>query len=322
MTTDQKNVFISYAHADDVLVEPIVRLLRSNDSLVFRDTDDIRGGKKWSEVLLNAIEEADKTVLFWCDHSKNSAEVTKEWKHAIAHDKDVLPLLLDNTPLPEELLEYQFIDFRELARHEGKRWSKLSTRITGFAGFSVVLAGTFFINPMQSSGSDPVNPALLSLLFTFPILVFFGILLLVWRLLPISRRDSSEDMAKILERNLTRKSVSRRMLSSSNPLFSRVIKVWYGDYSLPRNFWLSHVCGFWGLAYFSLVIFENTLSGQIPYMFSLFFYFLVLVVGIISAVGVWRSASKRRGFWGWLSQFYVIELILLTISALLSPLMY
>jgi hypothetical protein len=59
-------------------------------------------------------------VIFWCDHASRSDEVAKEWKAAIEQQKDLLPLLLDATPLPSELGEFQWIDFREtVGPHHG-----------------------------------------------------------------------------------------------------------------------------------------------------------------------------------------------------------
>jgi hypothetical protein len=39
-------------------------------------------------------------VVFWCHHAEDSEEVSKEWKAALDQRKDILPLLLDETPLP------------------------------------------------------------------------------------------------------------------------------------------------------------------------------------------------------------------------------
>jgi LPXTG-motif cell wall-anchored protein len=41
-----------------------------------------------------------------------SASVSEEWTAAIEQKKDLLPLLLDATPLPKPLSEFQYIDFR------------------------------------------------------------------------------------------------------------------------------------------------------------------------------------------------------------------
>ncbi len=108
------NVFVSYSHADASLVAPIVRLLRSNKSLVFQDVDNIRPGKKWREEIAAALIAADQVYVFWCDHSLASVEVKNEWEIAISQKKDVIPVLLDATPLPMPLAEFQWIDFRDM----------------------------------------------------------------------------------------------------------------------------------------------------------------------------------------------------------------
>lgn len=112
MVSQAIKVFISYSHADASLVRPVVQLLRANRSLVFQDLDQITPGKKWREELERGLTEANLVVVFWCAHSGGSPEVAGEWQKAIALKKDVLPLLLDGTPLPGELGEYQWIDFR------------------------------------------------------------------------------------------------------------------------------------------------------------------------------------------------------------------
>lgn len=106
------NVFVSYSHADALLVSPVVRLLRVNKSLVFQDIDGIQPGKRWQGEIAKALAESHLVVVFWCNHASQSNEVSKEWQAAIEQKKDLLPLLLDTTPLPPELAEFQWIDFR------------------------------------------------------------------------------------------------------------------------------------------------------------------------------------------------------------------
>jgi membrane protein implicated in regulation of membrane protease activity len=105
-------VFVSYSRDDESLVAPIVRLLRVNTSYVFQDIDGIRPGKRWREEITRGIAEADLVVVFWCRHAVTSASVSEEWTAAIEQKKDVLPLLLDATPLPKPLSDFQYIDFR------------------------------------------------------------------------------------------------------------------------------------------------------------------------------------------------------------------
>ncbi|RNC66025.1 MAG: toll/interleukin-1 receptor domain-containing protein [Desulfuromonadales bacterium] len=112
MSIQSTNVFVSYSHADASLVAPVVRLLRVNKSLVFQDIDNIQPGKKWRSEIAKGLAESHMVIVFWCDHARCSDEVSKEWKSAIEQEKDLLPLLLDATPLPPELSEFQWIDFR------------------------------------------------------------------------------------------------------------------------------------------------------------------------------------------------------------------
>ena len=114
MPSESTNVFVSYSHADVRLVAPVVKLLRVNKSLVFQDIDGIQPGKRWRSEIAKGMAESHLVVVFWCDHASRSDEVSKEWKAAVEQDKDLLPLLLDATPLPQELSEFQWIDFRAM----------------------------------------------------------------------------------------------------------------------------------------------------------------------------------------------------------------
>ena len=110
-------IFVSYSHRDSDLVGPVVALLRASEALVFRDADQLKPGAKWRQQLDTAISDSKIFVVFWCSHSRSSEEVRKEYTAAIEQHKDVLPLLIDDTPLPSELAEYQYIDFRAAFPH-------------------------------------------------------------------------------------------------------------------------------------------------------------------------------------------------------------
>jgi hypothetical protein len=53
MPSESTNVFVSYSHADVLLVSPVVKLLRVNKSLVFQDIDTIQPGKRWRGEIAN-----------------------------------------------------------------------------------------------------------------------------------------------------------------------------------------------------------------------------------------------------------------------------
>ncbi len=107
------NIFVSYSPADNELVSAIVSLLSaSNGAIAYCDADSMRASPKWREELERAISEANVVLMFWCHHSNTSYEVRKEFALALDQGKDVLPLLLDGTPLPSRLADRRTIDFR------------------------------------------------------------------------------------------------------------------------------------------------------------------------------------------------------------------
>ena len=111
-----QHYFASYSKKDRRLVQPIVQILRSNAAAVFLDRDSIPPGDKWKEVLTDSLEIADTLLLFWSRDAKKSEWVTMEWNEAVRAGKRILPILVDETPLPKSLAAYQWIDFRYIGR--------------------------------------------------------------------------------------------------------------------------------------------------------------------------------------------------------------
>jgi hypothetical protein len=182
MSGDSTNVFVSYSHADASLVGPVVKLLRINSTFVFQDIDHIRPGKKWRSEITRALNEAQLVVVFWCDHASKSIEVSNEWKEAIKQEKDLLPLLLDETPLPFELSQFQWIDFRGTvganhgsteppASQPSLRSKSQRLSIIGFA--SIVLVAILGLSLLTFENSANIGSVFLILSFAFTIVVFF-----------------------------------------------------------------------------------------------------------------------------------------------------
>ena len=115
----RKRVFISYSHQDAAVVTPVVRLLRVTGSKVFRDEDCIPAGSYWRLVLSDSLQDAHAFIVFWSKHAADSREVKREWQQAVSLGKDVVPVLLDDTPLAGALREFQYIDFRPLISPSG-----------------------------------------------------------------------------------------------------------------------------------------------------------------------------------------------------------
>jgi TIR domain len=161
-------IFVSYSHQDAGLVKPVVGLLRATKDLVFQDVDAIKPGSRWRPQIEEALGVAQLIVLFWCYHSSRSAEVRKEYELAVSTGKDVLPVLLDATPLPKELNEYQWVDFRQfvgLGHRFFKRWiaiaAAVSVLVVGFLA-AVVLTPLRFEHkieaPVENTIETPTVP--------------------------------------------------------------------------------------------------------------------------------------------------------------------
>jgi hypothetical protein len=151
------SIFVSYSHQDIGLVQPVVRLLRATEDLVFQDLDSIQPGKRWRREIAEALDAAQLFILFWCYHSSRSVEVRKEYELALTTGKDVLPVLLDTTPLPEQLNEFQRVDFRHLvgsAHRSYRRWIILAVMFVVMAGLSFL-----FILPQTWLPSQTQPPA-------------------------------------------------------------------------------------------------------------------------------------------------------------------
>jgi hypothetical protein len=122
-------VFISYSRSDVAIVSPIVRLLRTAIAgipsvsgnqweLVFQDVNNIEPGRKWKKTIDDAIAAAERVFVFWCTHSAKSDQVRREYELGLKLSKVLVPVLLDDTPLPDSLSCINGVDLRELRIHE------------------------------------------------------------------------------------------------------------------------------------------------------------------------------------------------------------
>jgi hypothetical protein len=113
-------VFISYSSEDRDKIAPIVQLVRSlKNGLVFQDYANILPGERWRERVMGAITQATTLLVFWCEHSAASEHVREEYQAGIESQKDVVPILLDDTELPPVLSAFHWIDLRRPEGHGG-----------------------------------------------------------------------------------------------------------------------------------------------------------------------------------------------------------
>ena len=78
-------------------------------------------------------------VVFWCLHSLRSGEVRKEYEFALSNGKDILPILLDDTPLPAELGEFQSVNFQGLVGPSHKPRMSRVLKVGGSVGLVLAM---------------------------------------------------------------------------------------------------------------------------------------------------------------------------------------
>jgi MoxR-like ATPase len=89
---------MSYAHADHVYVEAVVKHLRDHGLTVFYDAE-IATGERWATVLEERIDTCRVVVVVMSIAAKASRWVDVELDHARKRGKPILPLLLSGEPL-------------------------------------------------------------------------------------------------------------------------------------------------------------------------------------------------------------------------------
>lgn len=102
----RRTVFVSYSRKDSLQVEQAVELLEAGGADVFRDIDDIQYGDRWEDVIREKLAEAERILVFWSINAQLSEWVGREWSIAITMQKRIVPILLDQTPLPTELGQF------------------------------------------------------------------------------------------------------------------------------------------------------------------------------------------------------------------------
>jgi TIR domain len=108
-----KRAFVSYSHSDRQRVLGVCQLLESFGHRVFLDRFAIRPGSRWEHKIKDGLDQADALIVFWTKYAACSRWVHREYEHFLAHspEKPLMPVVGDETPLPEPLAARQSLDF-------------------------------------------------------------------------------------------------------------------------------------------------------------------------------------------------------------------
>lgn len=131
-TKDSPRVFLSYAREDENQVGKIYSKLAKAGFQPWMDMQDIVGGEDWKRAIELAQDESDFTILCISRYSKRKrGYFQREVRRALDRSTDffdsdifVIPIRLDDSPIPESLSQFQWIDM--FAEHG---WSRLVTTL-------------------------------------------------------------------------------------------------------------------------------------------------------------------------------------------------
>lgn len=112
--------FFSYCRTDRPIVEILVTFLSVANVRVLWD-GAIKPGQLWEEVILDWLDEADLAYAFWSRSAADSEWVELELDLLASEAKNLVPVMLDDTPLPDALSVRQGIEFSGLL----KKWTRV-----------------------------------------------------------------------------------------------------------------------------------------------------------------------------------------------------
>ena len=105
-------LFISYSRRQTPFVDRLVDKLGDSGYPYWLDYQCMVAAKPWKKQILDGIQEADVFLLVVSSDSLKSKNVEPEWKYAVELSKPVVLLIFEAIPLPVELQNYKWVDFR------------------------------------------------------------------------------------------------------------------------------------------------------------------------------------------------------------------
>jgi hypothetical protein len=109
------NAFLSYHSGDSEWVATLKSALEAKGIRVWIDSEQLRPGNLFPGALASAIGSIECVVLVLSRGSTASAWVEEEYSLALAHRRQVVPVLLDDVEPPGFLAGRTWVDFRDAA---------------------------------------------------------------------------------------------------------------------------------------------------------------------------------------------------------------
>jgi hypothetical protein len=116
----KKNVFISYSRRDSKIADRVCKALDNNGITYFIDRTGISGGLEFPDKIAEAIKDSEVFLFIGSKNSYESRYVANEITYAynVMGGKPIIPYLIDNTPLPDNLLFiFGNVNYRKMKEH-------------------------------------------------------------------------------------------------------------------------------------------------------------------------------------------------------------
>lgn len=108
---NQPNYFFSYSRKDSDFVKKLATELKEAGANVWLDQLDIAPGKPWDDSIQNGLNESAGLIVVLSNASAKSKNVMDEVSYAMSQGKKVVPLIIENCPIPFRLARLQYIEF-------------------------------------------------------------------------------------------------------------------------------------------------------------------------------------------------------------------
>ncbi len=97
-------IFISYSSHDAAFADSLYSALEDAGHEVWMDREKLEGGDTWLQTIQDTIRWSDSVVVVWSIHALDSRWVKAEINFAHAHNKQIIPLQIDETDGSEHII--------------------------------------------------------------------------------------------------------------------------------------------------------------------------------------------------------------------------
>jgi len=171
-------IFVSYARSDQEQVFPIVEKLREKGLNIWIDQEGIHGAKLWSQEIVHAIEGCKVFILFASSTAFQSENVTKELALASEARKQILPVFLEDAPIPAAM-KYQLAGIQHLIHQKGQEPQTIDNILRTLSNLEIdsaeapPSAPTISHAPMRTKPASKMPLAIAAVVALLAVLAFF-----------------------------------------------------------------------------------------------------------------------------------------------------